>query len=301
MRDLRTFLVCARLQHFTQAAEELAYAQSTVTAQVRSLEKELDVPLFDRVGRGVVLTPAGQRLEGYARRIVDLVEEASATVAFVGSQPHGDLTISATETLSTFQLPDVLREFQRRFPDVRLFLRPHDPADLVARVVEGDSAAAITLDVPISHPDLTVETLREEEVWLLAPPDHPLAGRRRLGSADLAPFRLLLSELDVSYGGAFIDRLAAEGVVPIDPMEFSSVAAIKQCVRVGMGLTALPAFASTEEVESGQLVVLPFACPSVTVQLLWHRHRWVPPAAEALLALTRELLGQPSRVDSAGP
>ena len=60
-----------------------------------------------------------------------------------------------------------------------------------------------------------------------------------------------------------------------------------------MGLTALPAFASTEEVESGQLVVLPFACPSVTVQLLWHRHRWVPPAAEALLVLTRELLGQP--------
>ncbi|MEO2109065.1 MAG: LysR family transcriptional regulator [Actinomycetota bacterium] len=293
LRDLRTFLVCARLQHFTQAAEELAYAQSTVTAQVRSLEKELDVPLFDRVGRGVVLTPAGERLEGYARRVVDLVEEASATVAFVGSHPHGDLTISATETLSTFQLPDVLREFQRRFPDVRLFLRPHDPADLVTRVVEGDSAAAITLDVPITHPDLTVETLREEEVWLLAPPDHPLAGRRRLRSADLAPFRLLLSELDVSYGGAFIDRLAADGVVPIDPMEFSSVAAIKQCVRVGMGLTALPAFASTEEVESGQLVVLPFACPSVTVQLLWHRHRWVPPAAEALLALTRELLGQP--------
>lgn len=290
MRDLRTFLVCARLENFTRAADELAYVQSTITAQIKSLEGELGVPLFDRVGRGVTLTPAGRRLAGYAKRVLDLVDEATAAVSFASDHPRGDLTISATETLSTFALPEVLQQFQQRYPDVRLFLRPNDPEALVHRVVDGDSAAAITLDRTVKHPDLEVEALKEEPVLLLAPAGHPLIGRPFLDAQDLAPFRFLLTELDVSYGGAFLDRLAADGVKPVAPMEFSSVAAIKQCVGVGMGLTVLPAFACRAEVESGQLVGLPFDCPPVWVQLLWHRHRWMPPAAAALLDLTRELL-----------
>lgn len=296
LRALRTFMVCAELENFTRAAEELAYVQSTVTAQVKGLERELGVPLFDRVGRGVVLTPAGDRLAGYARRITALVDEAQAAVSFEGAEPHGDLTISATETLSTFQLPEVLREFQTRYPDVRLFLHPHDPAGLVQRVLQSESAAAITLDRLVVHPDLEVEVLREEPVVLLGPPGHPLRGMRNLQPADLAPYRFLLSELDVSYGGAFLDRLAGEGVRPESPMEFASVAAIKMCVRTGMGLTVLPAFACREELADRELIVLDFDCPPVLVQMIVHRHRWVPPAARALLDLARQMLAQqPSR------
>lgn len=290
VRELRTFLACAEHENFTRAASELAYVQSTVTSQVKSLERELGVPLFDRVGRGVVLTHAGERLAHYARRIVALVDEASAAVAFEGAEPHGDLTISATETLSTFRLPEVLREFQRRYPDVRLFLHPHDPADLVDRVLGNEAAAAITLDEPLRHPDLHVHVLREEPVVLLAPPGHALAGRRDLQPADLEPFRFILSELDVSYGGAFLDDLAAQGVRPTAPMEFSSVAAIKMCVRTGLGLTVLPRFACEEELAAGDLVVLDYHCPAVCVQTIVHRERWVPPAARALLELAEEML-----------
>ncbi|MGI9016978.1 MAG: LysR family transcriptional regulator [Euzebya sp.] len=290
VRDLQTFLTCARLENFTQAAAELSYAQSTITAQVKGLEADLGVPLFDRVGRGVVLTPAGVRLAEYARRIVGLVEEAHGAVAFAGTTPTGDLTISATETLSTYYLPQVLRQFQQRYPQVRLFLRPHDPTGLVDRVADGEAAVAMTLDLPVRHPDVIAERIREESVLLLAPPGHPLGGGRRISSGDLAGLRFLLSELDVSYGGAFLDRLATDGVRPHSPMEFSSVEAIKQCVHTGMGLTVLPAFACVEEVQSGRIIVLDFACPAVWVQLLWPRHRWVPPAAQALLDLTRDLL-----------
>lgn len=291
IRALRTFAACARLQHFTRAAEELSYAQSTVTAQVRALEEDLGVPLFDRVGRSVVLTPAGARLQGYAQRILALVAEAHEAVAFAGDQPTGDLEISATETLSTFRLPEVLRQYQARYPDVRLYLHPADPAGLVAQVLAGRTTAAITLDRRLAHADLEVEVLATEPVLLLAPPGHPLQGRRRVTPRDLAETRLLVTELDASYGGAFLEQLAAAGVQPDRPMEFSSVAAVKQCVRAGMGLTVLPAFACEEEVAAGQLRALPFDCPPVHVQLVWHRHRWLPPAAAALLDLTRVLLG----------
>lgn len=285
LRDLRTFLVCARLQHFTHAARELTYAQSTVTAQVKALESELGVPLFDRVGRGVALTHAGRQLADHAARIVDLADQAVAAVAATGAHPSGDLTIAATETLSTYRLPDILRTYQKRHPDVRLFLHPDDPARLIQLVAEGEVSVAITLDRPVVHPDLHVDALTEEAVLLLAPPGHPLCDRTRVRPGDLTGLRFLLSELGVSYGGAFLDMLAADGVRPERPMAFASVAAIKQCVRTGMGLTVLPAFACRDEVAAGQLVPLPLDCPPMTVQVLRHRHRWLPPAAQALADL----------------
>ncbi len=294
---LRVFLVCARLQNFTRAAVELSYAQSSVTGQIKGLERTLGVPLFDRVGRGVVLTAAGERLVDHAEQILGMVDRAQEAVSFAGTHPTGELTISATETLSTYTLPEILRRYQARWPDVRLYLRPHDPRGLVQRVVDGEAAMAITLDRPIVHPDLQVEHLREEPVLLLAPPDHPLCGRARVRASDLAGQRFLLSELDASYGGLFLDRLAADGVRPTAPMEFASVAAIKQCVRSHMGLTVLPRFACREEVDAGHLTPLAFQCTPAQVQLLRHRHRWVPPAAQALMDLTRELAG----VDTAGP
>jgi DNA-binding transcriptional LysR family regulator len=295
LRDLRTFLVCARLQHFTRAADALAYAQSTVTAQVKSLEAELGVPLFDRIGRRVVLTAAGVTLADHATLIIEMADQAVAAVAATGAQPAGDLTIAATETLSTYRLPDVLRAYQDHHPDVRLFLRPDDPARLLQLVAEGEVPIAITLDRPVTNPDLHVTALADEPVLLLAPPGHPLCDRTTVRPSDLDGQRLLLSELGVSYGGAFLDALAAAGVRPERPMAFSSVAAIKQCVRAGMGLTVLPAFACQDEVAAGQLVPLPLPCPPVTVQIVRHRDRWVPPAAQALVDLATTMLGPPPR------
>ena len=114
-RQLRTFRAVARELSFTRAAEELGYVQSSVTAQVKALEAELGVPLFDRLGRRVVLTDAGRALQGYAGMILDLHEEARAAVAGEhDGAPTGSLTVSAPETLCTYRLPRLLRRFGER-------------------------------------------------------------------------------------------------------------------------------------------------------------------------------------------
>ena len=135
-KQLRTFRTVARTLSFTRAASELGYVQSNVTAQVKALERELGVPLFDRLGRTVVLTDAGRILLRYAERLLDLEEEARAAVAG-DSEPAGTLVVGASPSLSAYQLPRLLRSFRSRFPRVRLSFRPTPHAELGGRVADG--------------------------------------------------------------------------------------------------------------------------------------------------------------------
>src|SRR5262245_6607481 len=291
LRHLSTFRVVAMNGSFTRAALALGYAQSSVTAHIQALEAELGVPLFDRLGKQIVLTAAGRRCPTYATQLLDLAEEARTT-ATAGDEPTGMLTISAPETLCTYRLPVLLRLFRDRFPRVRLVFRPARPANLRRYVREGEIDIAFTLDEPLQAPNLRVEPLVPEPVVLVAPPDHALAPRSSVRPADLIGESMLLTEAGCAYRDLFERALAAAGVAPRDTMEFGSVEAIKQCVIAGMGLAVLPAVAVARELTLGQLVALRWAeSPlEVVTQMVWHAERWQSPALRAFLELARETL-----------
>lgn len=297
-RQLKTFGAVARALSFTRAAEGLGYVQSNVTAQVKALEAELGAPLFDRLGRRVVLTDAGRTLLGYAGRILDLHEEALAAVASAGGtpggEPAGSLTISAPETLCTYRLPRLLRRFGERYPGVRLTFRPVPCSDLKSAVAEGVLDAAFLLEEPARSSVLELEALVEEPLLVLAPPDHPLAPSEGVGPADLDGERVLLTESGCSYRRIFERRLAEAGVEPARALEFDSVEAIKQCVIAGMGVAVLPAVAVEAELERGEIASLPWSGPELKVptQVAWHKDKWVSPALGAFLSLSREMLGE---------
>src|SRR5436190_8129479 len=123
LRQLATFRMVATTLSFTQTAATLGYVQSSVTAQIQALETDLGVPLFDRLGKRVTLTDAGQRLLHYAEKMLDLAEEARSIVPG-DTEPTGSLTISAPESLCAYRLPVVLNEFRKRYPQVRLMFLP---------------------------------------------------------------------------------------------------------------------------------------------------------------------------------
>ena len=119
IRHLDTFLAVARRLHFTRAAEELYLAQSTVSAQVRDLEEDLGVRLFDRLGRQVLLTEAGRRLVEYARRMRAMTEELRAQVGR-GEEAGGSLCVRVPATLAEVYLPEVVERYHAALPGVRL-------------------------------------------------------------------------------------------------------------------------------------------------------------------------------------
>lgn len=292
---LRTFREVARTLNFTRAAANLRYAQSSVTAQVKALEEELGVPLFDRLGKRVVLTGAGERFLGYAERILDLEEEARQAVA-AGDEPVGTVTVSAAETHCTYRLPELLGLMRERFPRVRVVLRPVPVGafcgDTVRGLSDGGVDVAFVLDEPVRAGDLEVEPLVEEPISVLGGPDHPLARSRAVGPEDLEGEALLLTGTGCSYRRMFERRLAEEGLRPRAVQEFSGVEAIKQCAIAGMGVAVLPTVSVSAEIESGNLVALPWSGGEMRLltQAARHGGRWLSPAVRAFLGVAREAL-----------
>lgn len=294
-QKLKTFREVARTLNFTRAASNLSYAQSSVTAQVKALEDELGVPLFDRLGRRVVLTGPGERFLGYTERMLELEEEARASVLVI-DEPVGTVTVSAAETHCTYRLPAVLRRLKERFPRVRVILRPVPVGafcgDTARGLSDGSVDVAFVLDEPVRAGDLVVEPLVEEPVVVVVGPDHLLGRFQRVGPEDLEDETLLLTGTGCSYRRLFERSLLDEGFRPRIVQEFSGVEAIKQCAIAGMGVAVLPEVTVAGEVEDGRLARLPWAGSELRLitQATRHGERWLSPAVRAFLEVAREVL-----------
>jgi DNA-binding transcriptional LysR family regulator len=304
LRQVETFRAVAEELSFSRAAAKLGYVQSSVSAQVSALEQELGVPLFDRLGRRIALTDAGEVMFACSGKLLALAKQTREAVvdAGVGSgEVTGSLTVSAPETLLTYRLPKLLAIFHERHPKVRLSVRPSAIGRLVGSarkaVEEGRVDVAFVLDEPLGgrarRADLTVETLIAEEVTVIAPTSHPLNSAPSVLPQDLRGEPVLLPEAPESgcaYRGQFERQLGSVGVVPPETMEFQSIEAIKQCVAAGMGVSVLPSVAVGAELKAGTLAALLWDEPfEVLTQMSWHENRWKSPALRAFLEVAREV------------
>jgi DNA-binding transcriptional LysR family regulator len=304
LRQVETFRAVAEELSFSRAAARLGYVQSSVSAQVIALERELGVPLFDRLGRRIALTDAGEVMFAYSGKLLALAEQTREAVvdAGVGSgEVTGSLTVSAPETLLTYRLPKLLALFHERHPKVRLSVRPSAIGRLVGSarkaVEEGRVDIAFVLDAPLGgqgcQAGLAVETLIGEEVSVIAPTSHPLASASTVLPQGLRGETVLLPEAPESgcaYRGQFERQLGSAGVVPPETMEFQSIEAIKQCVAANMGVSVLPSVAVGAELKAGTLAALQWGEPfEVLTQMSWHEDRWKSPALRAFLEVAREV------------
>lgn len=291
IRQLKTFRSVADLLSFHRAAEQLHYAQSSISAQIQSLEAELGVQLFDRLGRRILLTEAGERLLQYAAKILDLTEETRAEV--IGTkEPQGSLTIRIPETFGVCRLPPVIKRFASRFPKVRLSFTTCAHENLAKDLRKGVTDLAFLLTDSIQAADLALEALGFESIVIVARPDHPLAAKPRVRIHDLEGQTILLSKVDCSYRKSFQHMLEQEKVRTGTILEFYSTSAIKQCVIEGVGITILPEISVAEDIAQGRLVALAWEKEKMEVAILmiWYKERWLSPTLNTFMNMTREIL-----------
>lgn len=291
LRDLKTFVAVASLLNFNRAGQVLHAAQSTVSVRIQTLEEELGVRLFDRLGRRVILTESGERLLGYGKKILDMEEEARAWVSGA-SKARGVLTVRVPETLGVMRLAGVLRRFRETFPQVRLRLLPCVSDGLTEDLRRGVTDLAFVLAYEVLSRDMRSAFLGAEELLVVAAPGHRLASRRTVGPEDLRDETLLLSTSDCSYRRIFEGALAQAGSLPPIGVECGSLAAIKQFAAAGLGVTVLPEISARAEIAAGTLCVLPWteAPLETAVLMLWHKDKWISPALAGFMELCREVL-----------
>ena len=280
LRNINTFLHIAELHSFSSAARELGYSQSAVSAQIAQLEAELGTPLFDRVGKTVRLTDAGQTFQSYARTLLITAQQAKAAL-MPARAVSGTLRVALADSVCSTFLPDLLQQFHALCPQVELVLRL-----LGANQID----LAYTLDQPLLLPSLTLAVNVPEPVCFVAPAGHPLAEAEAVPLDVLAQQEFLLTERGMSYRDALDQRLAARGLAIHPYIELGSASLLCQMVERGMGLSFLPEYIVCPALSAGRLARLRVPDCTVTMhrQLFYHKDKWLTPQMKAFIALVEQ-------------
>lgn len=291
LRQLKTFQMVARLLNFNRAAESLNYAQSTVSVQIKLLEDEFGVPLFNRLGKRVQLTEAGQMLVRYSQKMLDIEKETMGVVSG-WEEPHGSLSVRIPQSIGTYVLPSVLSQYRARFPKIGFDISTCAYDELIHELRAGITDVAFLLTDSIPFAELKTEVLCIERLVIVSSPNHPLARKSALKLADLADQTILLPKHDCSYKMVFKEMLAAEKVEPATFMAFNCIESIKQCVFRGIGIAMFPMMAIRREVLQKAMTILPWPEENLetTILMIWHKNKWISPALQAFMDTVRETI-----------
>jgi DNA-binding transcriptional LysR family regulator len=241
-RRLKVFHTVARLLSFTKAAEELHMTQPAVTFQIRQLEEYFNTRLFDRTHNKVNLTPAGERVAEFAERIFDLYEEMENRVRDLTGEISGALTIGASTTIAEYMLPALLGEFKNRYPDINLRLKVSNSEGIVS-MVEHNVIDLGVVESPVNNKNLIVEVCHDDQLVVVAAPDHDLVKRGgKVTASDIVRYPFVSREEGSGTREVVMHYLMEHKITPSDmtfSLELGSPEAIKGAVEAGMGITIL--------------------------------------------------------------
>ena len=289
LNHLAVFHAVAQTGGMTLGAQRLDISQPAVSKQVQELERALGVHLFDRVGRRVRLSRAGEVLVDYARRLFALAHEAEEAMTDVRAAGRGRLAIGASTTIGTYLLPGVLAEFWRRHPRVELLVQIENTEQVHRRLAGHELDLGLT-EGPVEEGELDAEVFHQDELVMIAAPGHRLAGRPRVPLSAVREEPFVLREPG-SGTRAVEERALARLKLPVRAvMALGSTEAIKRVVAEGVGLAIVSRLAVGVECAAGTLAVLPVTGLRLArpLRLVRRRGRRDGPALQAFCAVLRE-------------
>jgi LysR family transcriptional regulator, hydrogen peroxide-inducible genes activator len=290
LTELRYVVAVARERHFGRAADACHVSQPTLSVAIRKLEEELGVSLFERRASQVALTDIGEQVVAQAKRVLD---EASAVheIARQGRDPlAAPLRVGTIYTIGPYLLPGLIRQLQKKAPQMQLLLSENFTVKLIEQVRNGEIDVAI-MALPLPPCGLSVQTVYDEPFVVAVPRHHAWIRRKTIASADLERETMLL----LGNGHCFRDQVldvcpersryseSAEGIQRT--FEGSSLETIRQMVATGIGITVMPRTAMPARVPRNSLVsYLPFKNPPPhrRVALAWRRSFTRTEAVESL-------------------
>src|ERR1700685_2021976 len=230
---LTTFLEISKLGSFSRAGQKLFRSQPAVSAQIRQLEQEYGQKLFDRVGKTVKLTAAGEALIVYANRLLNLKEESLRAVSDLSTSPRGTLNIGANEATCLYVLPDLFAAYHRQFPAVQISIYRNFSRKVIEKIEDGTVDVGI-VTMPVKSPSLKVHSIFRDRLMLMVDPANPLAAYKSVRTADIAEQPLIFPKT------GFMRQVLDKQFRPYRSrmrvaMELPSGGMIKQFVAAGFG------------------------------------------------------------------
>ncbi len=255
-RQLRAFSILARTGSFTATAHELHLTQSAISHAIRALEEDIGCRLLDRMGKTVVLTQAGEQLLVHTERILEEMAAARSGLSHLGKWGSTRLRIGASTTACQYVLPSVLREFKESFPQCAISIQPGDTPASIDALRAHQIDLAVNLEPHKSEP-LEFRPLFTDELHFLMSPLHPWAKAGKVNREEIARQHYIL------YGkGSYTFRMIegyfrGEKIVLHSLLELGNMEAIKELVKLGLGISILAPWTAAQELKDKSLVALP--------------------------------------------
>jgi len=255
-RQVRAFCVLARVGSFTQAARELHLTQSAISHSMKALESDVGCRLFDKMGKKLVLTQAGEQFLHHANRILQEMETAREALAHLGKWGRGRLRLGATISACQYVLPTVLREFKESFPDHNVTVEPGDTSALVSALLRHRIDLALSLEAE-NDPQLDFHPLFTDELHFMVGVLHHWAQARHVERDEIPMQNYILYNKGSVTFRLIQDYFRHEGMVLNTIMELGSMEAIKELVKLGLGVSIATPWIARKEIEEGSVVALP--------------------------------------------
>jgi DNA-binding transcriptional LysR family regulator len=287
LHELEVFCKIVELKSFSRAAEAVRLSQPTVSGHIKALEDALGLRLFDRAGKTITTTQAGELLYGYGRRLLTLRAEAEQALAEFKGGLKGSLCIGGSSVPGAYILPPFIARFKQDYPEVTIYLKIGDSREACRAVAEGHCDLA-AVGARFEDARLAFEPLAEDELVLVVPRRHPWARRPSVRLKDLAGQPFIVREVG-SGSRQYAERALAEKGLDTETLrvvaEMGSNEAVRQAVKAGSGLAIISRRAVEDDLKAGSLAAVRIESIRFLRQfyIASHRTRTQSPACRAFL------------------
>ena len=289
LKYLQTFRTIVDTGSFLHAAKKLNYTQSTITFQIQQLEQELSVKLFERIGRKMHLTQAGNDILPYVDTILQNVEYLE-NFKNEYDELHGSLRIALPESLLTYQMQPVLKEFHEQAPNVQLSLQALNCFAIRNQIVAGNVDMGIHYDIGGYGATMMVEKLKSFSLTLAANSRLDEDGFDFTSPDKKINIQLLSNDPESIYQKRFDNYLKEKKITLSGTMEMGGLEAIKRSLLSDLGISYLPTFIIEDELKQGTLKALKTDMKDNTVMAVcvYHKNKWITPAMELFIQLLHQ-------------
>lgn len=285
LKNLLTFKTILETGSFQEAARKLNYAQSTVTTQIQQLEQELHVKLFDKIGRKMVLTSAGSDLLPSVNQILETYNKMKNFSN--NAELKGDLRIAIPESILTYQMQPILKEFHEKAPNVKLYLKTLNCFEIPYEVENGLVDLGIYYDVGEKSDQITNSKLGEHAISVIASAQKEVDSINFSDENKEFDVSFLSNDVDSIYQKHFEAMIKKRNITLNHRMEAGSIESIKRCVINNLGIAVFPDFVFTEELEKERIRKVPSPLDNLEIATIYsyHKKRWMSPNLACFIEL----------------
>ncbi len=276
IRNLITFLTATEINNFTKVAMMLGYSQSAVTIQIRQLEMELGVKLFDRIGKRVTLTSDGEKFIPYAKKLLIDLEEAKDALKEDKLQ-SGIIKLGIVESLLSAEFPRILTEFHKEYPNISVSITTGTMEYLIDLLQHNEIDMMYALDSQLYRKNWIKVVNQPERVVFIASAKHPLVGKKSVTFDEINQYELILTEKDVSYRYLLEQKLLEDGKTITPFLEVGNIEFIKRMLLNEVGICYMPLYTVEKELSEKLLFRIPCERYEINIykQLIYRKDKWI--------------------------